>query len=184
MHFSVVFALTAPKLGVKKALLLSLIALTPDLDVLLHVHRSMSHSTLVLTLAYLPILLIVYRFKPRCFRLAVLGLLALLSHAFMDVFQTHTPILYPILDRSLWIRVDGGVQISPSGLVPQLSADVNHIPTTFKPFKTMDAPIFTSNGFLISLMLTIIPMLICVKDRGLHHLKALKTTCNMLRRSE
>jgi hypothetical protein len=48
MHFSVVFALAAPRLGVKRALLLSFIVLMPDLDVLMHVHRSMSRS-IVLT---------------------------------------------------------------------------------------------------------------------------------------
>jgi heme/copper-type cytochrome/quinol oxidase subunit 4 len=165
MHFSVVFALTAPRLGVKKALLLSFIALVPDLDVLMHVHRSMSHSIIVLTLAYTPILLAVYRFKPEYFRLTVLGLLALLSHIVMDLFQTYTPILYPILDSSLWIEIDGGVQVSPSELKPQLSADVKHVPTTFKPFKAIDAPVFTSDGFLISLILTVIPLIICVKDR-------------------
>jgi len=164
MHFSVVFALTAPKLGVKRTLLLSFIALLPDLDVLMHVHRSMSHSVIVLTLAYTPILLAVYRFKPEYFRLTVLGLLALLSHTVMDFFQTYTPILYPILDSSLWVEIDGGVQISPSGLKPQVSADVKHVPTTFKPFEAIDAPVFTSDGFLVSLMLTVIPLIICVKD--------------------
>jgi heme/copper-type cytochrome/quinol oxidase subunit 4 len=164
MHFSVVFALTAPRLGVKKALLLSSIALVPDLDVLMHIHRSMSHSIIVLTLAYTPILLAVYRFKPGYFRLTVLGLLALLSHIAMDLFQTYTPILYPILDSSLWIEVDGGVQVSPSGLKPQASADVKHVPTIFKPFEVIDAPVFTSEGFLVSLILTVIPLIICVKD--------------------
>jgi len=164
MHFSVVFALTAPKLGVKRALLLSSIALLPDLDVLIHIHRSVSHSIIVLTLAYTPIVLAVYRFKPEYFRLTVLGLLALLSHIVMDFFQTYTPILYPILDSSLWIEVDGGVQVSPSGLKPQVSADVKHVPTNFKPFEVIDAPVFTSEGFLISLILTVIPLIICVKD--------------------
>lgn len=167
MHFSVVFALTAPRLGVRRALLLSLIALTPDLDVLMRVHRSMSHSIIVLALAYVPILLAVYRFKSKYFRLAALGLLALLSHVIMDLFQTYTPVLYPILDRSLWVKFDGGVRISPNGLTPQLSAGVEQVQTDFKPFETADAPVFTSYGFITSLMLTAIPTLICVKDRRL-----------------
>jgi hypothetical protein len=164
MHFSVIFALTSPWLGVKKALLLSSIALMPDLDALVHIHRSMSHSVIILTLSYAPILLAVYKFKPGYFRLAALGLLVLLSHIVMDLFQTYTPILYPILDSSLWVEIDGGVQISPSGLKPQVSADVKHVPTTFKPFEVIDAPVFTSGGFLISLILTVIPLIICVKD--------------------
>jgi dolichol-phosphate mannosyltransferase len=158
LHFSVVFALVAPRLGVKRALLLSFIALVPDLDVLMHVHRSMSHSILILAFAYTPILLAVYRFKPKGFRLALLGLLALLSHPVMDCFQTYTPILYPLLDRSVWLSVDGGVWISPSGLKPFASAGVKDTPTVFKRFTTMDAPVFTGEGFLISLLLVAVPL--------------------------
>lgn len=47
---------------------------------------------------------------------------------------------------------------------PNLS---RHKPTTFEPFETMDAPIFTNNGFLISLILIIIPLLVYIKDEGL-----------------
>lgn len=165
LHFSVVFALTAPKLGVRKALLLSFIALLPDLDVLMHIHRSMSHSIVVLTLTYTPILLAVYRFKPEYFKLTALGLLALLSHLIMDLFQTYTPILYPILNSSLCIAVDGGVRISPGGLTPQVSVDVKSTPTDFRQFEIMDAPIFTNSGFLISLILTAVPLFMCVRDK-------------------
>jgi hypothetical protein len=124
----------------------------------------MSHSIIVLTLAYTPILLTVYRLKPEYFRLTILGLLALLSHIVMDFFQTYTPIFYLILDSSLWVEIDGGVQISPSGLKPRVSADVKHVLTTFKPFEVIDAPVFTSEGFPVSLILTVIPLIICVKD--------------------
>jgi len=158
LHFSVVFALTAPRLGVKRALLLSFMALIPDLDVLMYVHRSMSHSILILVFAYTLVLLAVRRFKPRCFSLALLGLLALLSHPVMDCFQTYTPIFYPLLDRSVWLSVDGGVQVSPVGLKPQVSAGVKDAPTVFKRFTVMDAPVFMGEGFLISLLLIVVPL--------------------------
>ncbi len=166
LHFSVIFALAAPRLGLKRALLVSFIALLPDLDVLLQVHRSMSHSIILLSLAYIPILLTVYRFKPDRSTLALLGLLALLSHPLMDCFQTYTPILYPLLDRSLWFRVDGGVHISPGGLTPTVTAGVEATPTIFKPFKAMDAPVFTSGGFILSLLLVAVPLILNVKACG------------------
>ena len=159
IHFSVVFALTTPRLGIKRALLISLIAILPDLDVLVHVHRSMSHSILVILLVCTPILLLVYRFKTKYFKLAVLALLALLSHPLMDLFQTYTPILYPLLDRSLWVKIDGSVLIHPGGVDPRVSATIRGKPTVFRSFRTLDAPIFTNEGFMISLLLIAVPAL-------------------------
>ena len=84
-------------------------AILPDLYVLFGVHRSMSHSLFVLVLAYSPFLVVTYRFKPEYFKLAIYCLLALLSHPVMDCFQTYTPILYPIYDRSVWVNVEGSL---------------------------------------------------------------------------
>ena len=165
LHFSVVFALAAPRLGVKRGLLISALALIPDLDVFLRVHRSMSHSVVLLSLVYAPLLLVLYGFRSKYFRLAALGLFALLSHPVMDCFQTYTPVLYPLLDRSLWVRVDGGVLISSGGFSPQVSVGVADKPTVFTSFEMMDAPVFTSGGFVISLLLVGVPVLMEVGRR-------------------
>ena len=166
LHFSVPFALAAPRLGLRKALLISLIALIPDLDVLFHVHRSMSHSIVVLTLAYVPILLVAYRLKREHFGLCLIGLLALLSHPLMDCFQTYTPLFYPVLNRSVWVNVEGRLLISSEMSPPELSVAVKDAPTIFKPFKMMDAPIFTSEGLIISLMLLAPTLIINLKLAG------------------
>lgn len=162
LHFSVPFALTAPKLGVKRALLISTIALLPDLDVLLHIHRSITHSILVLIPACLPILLFTYS-KNKYFNLALISILALLSHPLMDSFQTYTPLLYPLLDRSIWFRIEGGILILGSSLRPELQVAVKDVPTVFKPFEIMDAPIFTSEGLSISIMLLAPALLLNLK---------------------
>ena len=50
LHFSVILSVSALRLGVKHALLLPLLALLSDLDILLHIHRSMSCSVILLGL--------------------------------------------------------------------------------------------------------------------------------------
>ncbi|MEM2178051.1 MAG: glycosyltransferase [Candidatus Methanomethylicaceae archaeon] len=157
LHFSIPFALTALRLGLMKAILISTLALLPDLDVLFHIHRSMSHSIIILILAYLPILIFVYKFKN--FNLALIGLLALLTHLFLDSFQTYTPLLYPIIDKSIWFRIEGGLLISGLSIKPEFQAVIKDVPTVFKHFEVLDAPLFTSEGLSISLIL-IIPTLI------------------------
>ncbi|MEM2026505.1 MAG: metal-dependent hydrolase [Nitrososphaerota archaeon] len=162
LHFSIVFALTAPRLGVKKALLLSLIALLPDLDILFHVHRSMSHSIVVLSFAFLPILMAVYFFKRNYIGFTLLCLMAVLGHSLMDCFQTYTPILYPALDKSLWIDAGGQLIMSSEGFKLKASVSVKDALTVFEPFEAKDAPIFTSEGFLMSLLLVIVPLFLGV----------------------
>ncbi|MEM3955726.1 MAG: glycosyltransferase [Candidatus Bathyarchaeia archaeon] len=158
LHFSVIFALSASRLGIKKTLILSAIALLPDLDALFHVHRSMSHSLIILGLSWLLILTIIYTIKREYIGFGILCFLALLSHPIMDLFQNYTPILYPILDRSLWVRFDGSFLISSEGFSPRFSVSLVDAPTIFRPFQYLDAPIFTSEGFLISLLLIIVPL--------------------------
>lgn len=164
LHFSVIFALSAPILGVKKGLMLSLLTLTPDLDVFFHIHRSMSHSIVVLSLIWLPILLImVYIFGRKQLNFGILCFLVVSTHLLMDCFQTYTPVLWPVVEDSLWIKVDGRLLISPEGFTPQSSISVKSIFTTFTPTGYIDAPLFTSDVFLISLLLVLVPLLLRVK---------------------
>jgi len=131
----------------------SLIALLPDIDALLiGVHRSMSHS-LVLVLAVCGIALLLIRaLKPRLLRLGLLATLGLLSHLLLDLFTTYTPIFWPLVSWSLFISLDGGVHISESVNL-KVSLGVSTTTTEFTPFTVLDAPIFTSEGFAISLIL-------------------------------
>ncbi|MEM2168493.1 MAG: glycosyltransferase [Candidatus Bathyarchaeia archaeon] len=160
IHFSVIFALSAPRLGVKRALILSLMALLPDLDVLFHVHRSVSHSLIILGLSWLLVLTVIYAIKREYLKAGILCFLAFLSHPIMDCFQSYTPILYPVLDRSLRVKFDGSFLFSPEGFSPRVSVSIMAAPTLFKPFQYFDAPIFTGEGFLISLLLIMVPLLL------------------------
>jgi len=153
IHFSLVFAIFAPILGLRRAFLISLLTLIPDIDVIFHIHRSMTHSVILISLTYLPILLLVYFFKREFLNVTFMGFLSLLIHPIMDCFQTYTPILYPLSPSSLWFDVDGGIQISGRGIYPSLSLGLRFRPTSFRHFIVLDAPIFTGEGLLISILL-------------------------------
>ena len=131
----------------------SLIALLPDLDALLiGVHRSTSHS-LVVVLAVCGIALLLIRaLRSRLLRLGLLVTLGLLSHLLLDLFTTYTPIFWPLVGWFLFISLDGGVHISESVNL-KVSLDLSTTTTEFTPFTVLDAPIFTSEGFAVSLIL-------------------------------
>jgi len=151
IHFTVPFAFfTALGVKPKRALLLSLLALTPDLDVLFHIHRSVTHSLIVLLLVVAPLLALTWRRK--FYRnLVILAFMAVASHLLLDL-SGYTPILYPLLPDSFRIAFSCNMHYGSS---PALSFNVlvESIPTVFIPFDSLDAPLFTSEGFLVSLAL-------------------------------
>jgi dolichol-phosphate mannosyltransferase len=133
-------------------------ALLPDLDVLFYVHRSMSHSAVVLGLGVVAVVALTYRFRRGWMSLVGVCGLVLLGHPVMDMFQTLTPILYPLVGWSIHVDVAGRVLIG-EGLTPTVSAGTRIAPVVFKVFQMLDAPIFTSEGFIVSAMLVAVPVL-------------------------
>jgi len=165
LHFSVVFALTAPVLGLRRAIVLSLISLAPDLDALFHVHRSMSHSAVLLVVVSLVAFGLVRKLKPNLFSMVCAGCLSLLCHPVMDLFSTYTPILYPLIAESVYISVEGKVLIGGS-ITPSISGEIETRPTEFTSFQWFDAPLFTNEGFIVSLLLVAIPFLMLFLRRS------------------
>lgn len=153
-------------LGVKphKAAPLALLGVLPDLDALLLVHRSVSHSVVVLSLVWAPLLAFAYFIRPEYRRMAALGLLVLLSHPVVDVMGGSTPILWPLMDTSFHImlslngKVGGGVS-----LIPRL--EVQRTTTVFKQVASLDYPLFTGEGLMVSLILLTPVILSLLRER-------------------
>jgi len=153
IHFTVPFiALTLVSVEFRKALPISLLGVLPDLDVLFLVHRSFSHSIVVILSAMAPLQLLTYKFKPRLHGYVFLALLAVASHLVLDLFAGYTPLLWPLYGHSVWIQAElvahigGSASLSPS--IKLLTK-----PITFQPFRSLDAPLFTGEGLILSAVL-------------------------------
>ena len=153
IHFVVPFtALMLVGIEARRALPISLLAVLPDLDALFLVHRSLSHSLIVVLSVMVPLLSLTYKFKPRLQGYAFLALLAVGSHLILDLFAGYTPLLWPLYGNFLWIHaelmvhVDGSASASPG--VKLLTK-----PITFQQFQSLDAPLFTGEGLILSAVL-------------------------------
>jgi len=158
LHFSVAFAITAPFIGVKRAIFAGIIALLPDFDVLFYIHRSMSHSIIILLIIMIAIISIIKIKKPSYTRTTTLFTFALLTHPILDMFQTYTPILYPLIPYSVMINVNAGIIIDNT-LKPYIHTTMQTIPTNFMPFNYLDAPLIMEETFLPALILIAVPLL-------------------------
>lgn len=157
LHFSIPFTLSAPIMGIKRAIIVGLISILPDLDALMHVHRSATHSLVLLTVIVVASILIAYRLS-RSVRLVTASSLGLLSHPVLDMFQSPTPILYPLSQYSYHVSPELMVTISEE-INPHMGLSIESEPVGFTQFHSFDAPIFTDTGFAVSIILITVPLL-------------------------
>ncbi|MFQ6130189.1 MAG: metal-dependent hydrolase [Candidatus Hadarchaeaceae archaeon] len=103
LHFAIPFSVAlACGVSLKKSFLFGFIAMLPDFDIIFGVHRSAIHSILVLLLALVIALYFKFMRSKGNFGLTSL---ALLSHPILDLFDGFTPILWPLLNSSLHLKV-------------------------------------------------------------------------------
>jgi len=171
VHFVVPFvALMLAGVELRRALPISFFALLPDFDVLVFVHRSPTHSIVVMSMVAVPFLLLTYRFKLKVYGYALLAFASAASHLVLDVFAGFTPLLWPLSGYSVWIKTElaGYIGSSPSFLS---SAQLLVEPTSFQPFQSLDAPLFTGEGLILSVVL-LFPVLLRFFKAGWQKMRA------------
>jgi len=150
LHFAIAFALAALlRLKLKWALTLGLVGILPDLDLLLFMHRSVSHSILPpLLLLALPFLWTSSRVRPLLLTVS----LGWASHSFLDFTDDYTPILFPISSKSYRLVFESSLFIKSHPSV-SMSLTVLEKPYNYGVFTYFDAPLFTASCVAIGLIL-------------------------------
>ena len=155
IHFIIpLFLLIMLGFNLKKSILISSLAIIPDLDVIFHVHRSISHSIIFIIVLIIPIILILNYLKIGNKNEKLMAILVILSHPFLDMFGGYTPILWPLIDKSVYIFTELTINMN-NVLDLNLIFKINFDKTIFYKITGGDAPIFTSQGFGITLVLLI-----------------------------
>lgn len=146
------FLLAASGIAIKKATLISSLAILPDLDVLFHIHRSFSHSIFFILLFAVPAIIITKKSYFDRFHDTIIAALVILSHPFMDAFTFYTPILWPIFDRSIYIVTELTTNMNH---VMDMNLNINIIfkPVIFYQTTNIDVPIFSSTGVAVTLVI-------------------------------
>jgi hypothetical protein len=153
LHFVVPFvSLRAVEVDLRKATFASLIALTPDLDVILNTHRSPTHSVVVLGLVLLTFLVLTWKRKTAR-PLVSLAAFGVFSHLLLDLFQTSTPLFWPVLRQ-------------PISLWPNPNLHMWNEVLVWYPASWLDAPLITVEGLGISLVL-LAPIIAQIVQRSL-----------------
>ena len=137
----------------KKAAILAFLGVIPDIDALMLVHRSISHSIIIMGLIIAPLYLIAKIRYPDLKQPLLLAFLVLSSHPVLDL-ESMTPILWPITSNSYMLQLSlNGVMQEGFSLKPSIT--LSSTPTAFTLAEGFDYPLFTENGFLIAVILLV-----------------------------
>lgn len=155
IHFIIpFFILIMLGLSLKKSILISSLGIVPDLDVIFHVHRSMSHSVIFILALTIPIVFVLNYLKIGKQNEMVIAILVILSHPFMDIFTGYTPVLWPLFDKSIYILTQLTTNMNNIWDL-NLIFKVNFDKVVFLQTTNSEGPIFTSQGFAMTLVLLI-----------------------------
>lgn len=153
IHFATGLLLGSPRHNWRHRLLIVLASMLPDIDALFHVHRSFTHSLLILV----PLLAIIVFLNKKSrskdlVNLACLVLLAYSLHIAMDLFTAPTPILWPILDKELYIETTVSLDNTLADkLVLETNIELHVIDHNPRPRDIVGAPIATPIGVATTL---------------------------------
>ena len=156
IHFLIPFVVLGfCGVSLKKSLALSSLAILPDLDVLLHVHRSVTHSAVVLLLLLIPICLFIKVKYHHYFRDSLVGGLVVLSHPLLDVFGTYTPLLYPLYKNSIYVFCRLVTDMSELSSL-DFFFEIKTAPTSFSPIApNTEGVVFSGLGVTIGLVVLV-----------------------------
>jgi hypothetical protein len=153
VHFIVPFSvLIMCGMGIKKSAFIASLAIVPDVDVLFHVHRSVSHSVFFILLLCAPVIVITAATYAKHTTDTVIASLVILSHPFMDSFTYFTPLFWPLYNNAVYIIAEMTTNMDNVSQV-HLLLDLKLEPVVFYHTISMDAPIFTSEGVAASLVI-------------------------------
>jgi hypothetical protein len=167
-------SLRAVGIDLRKAALASLIALAPDLDVFFHVHRSESHSIIILAAIVIPLLFLT-RNRKEARAIVLLGTFGLITHLVLDLFQSPTPLLWPLINESLMVSANLNLQIG-TALAVTGSTGLFTGESTIGFFSSFDEPLLTTEGLGISLVLLAPTIFTILRQATSSALKPVRTT--------
>ena len=157
-------ALTSLGVKPKKAFIASLIAIIPDLDALFHVHRSQTHSIPLILAVTIPIITLTWKTKLKEYTIP--ATIALITHPLLDLFAGPTPILWPLLQQSIWITTQINITITQNTTIKiNPTIKIQTTPTTFQQTLNLDAPIITSQGLIITIILLTPTIIQTIKNK-------------------
>ena len=151
-HYVISYLVSTRVFKFKESLVIALVGLLPDIDVLLMIHRWISHSLLIPTLT-LPLVPLIIKYLGRDYlKYLVVPVILYILHIILDLFTAPTPILWPISTQSysLGVKLDGVLSDTGIKLIPNLIVSTEASDFTRK--SVLEGPLITDTGIMVAVV--------------------------------
>jgi membrane-bound metal-dependent hydrolase YbcI (DUF457 family) len=156
-HYMASYLVARALVGPRRALLLAFVGLLPDVDVLLLVHRWVTHSVPVALPASTPLLALTYAYRREYVGVTVLAVLLYTMHIVMDLLTGLTPIMWPLAPAlALNIGVNGVYGIDGVKVTPGFEVVVG--PVDFARRDSVEGPLVSETGLMLVLIVALISL--------------------------
>jgi hypothetical protein len=156
-HYMASYLVARALVGPRRALLLALVGLLPDVDALLLVHRWVTHSVPVALLALAPLLVLTYAYRREYVGVTVLAVLLYTLHIVMDLLTGLTPALWPLAPAlALNIGVNGVYGVDGVKVTPGFEVVVG--PVDFSRRGSIEGPLVSETGLMLALIVALISL--------------------------
>jgi hypothetical protein len=163
-HYMASYLMARTIVEPRRALLLALVGLLPDVDALLLVHRWVTHSIPVALLASAPLLVLTYAYRRGYFGVVVLAVLLYTLHIVMDLLTGLTPIMWPLAPAlALNIGVNGVYSVDGVKVTPGFEVVVG--PIDFTRRDSVEGPLVSETGLMLALLVALILLVECASRR-------------------
>lgn len=149
-HYFVSLLISSRLFSLRRAALISLVGLVPDLDALFRVHRWFTHSLVLATLAFIAAYLVTSALRVGQPKLLAAAYALYVAHILLDLLTAPTPLLWPIAPTSYAVRVgiDGTVSVDGLRISPNLA--ISAAPADFAPKPRLEGPIVAEPGLIVT----------------------------------
>lgn len=145
-HYALSYLVASRVRDNREALALAFVGVLPDLDALLRIHRSFTHS-LVLTALAGAALLIAAR-KKRHTGAAALALLLYAIHIALDLLTAPTPVLWPLTDQAYVVTVAIDSTVTQAGVIVTPAISLEAAPADLAPQPAVEGPLVSPTGLV------------------------------------
>ena len=149
-HYAVSYLVASRVTKHKYALFIALIGLLPDIDVLLRVHRWVTHSIVSVALVASATAVILLHTRQNYLKYLALSITLYTLHIVLDTFIAPTPLLWPLTNKAYMLQagIDGIIATNSIDITPQINIVVEQ--ANFTPRPTIEGPIISPIGLIIA----------------------------------
>lgn len=150
-HYVVSYLVSSRVFRFREALLIALVGLLPDVDVLLMIHRWVSHSVLIPALILLLTPVIAKYLGTGYVKHLVVPAILYALHIVLDLLTAPTPALWPINTQSYYLTIKLDSTLSDTGIKLTPNLALNAEASDFTRRAVLEGPLITDTGIMIAI---------------------------------